>query len=785
MSRHAFIVGFIAVSISVQAQLDHAERWPSPEVWLERVDAVEFGDEMNVSEVYTEANRLIIEQNWAEAEVLLAGLFKADPSNRNFAYKWALCLRSLPGRIEDAVPLVHLAVDGPFADRYNAFASDETLPPEEALELGLEVLQHAYHFTEAQGLAQDVVARYSKRDYRHQRALEIIEECDFALGCVPHPLPMEIEEVVELNSGSADYAPVVSPDGKTLYFTSHRTLEGRFSEEGRIYRSNRTAKGWSHPVRLDLGTAGREITTVGLIGDDAALLAYQGYRGEGSIWKLQRDANGGWTREEKLGFPIDSRHWETAASERFDGKERIFVSNRPGGFGGRDLYRTVMLPDGTWSEPLNLGSRINSDGEEESPVLSADGQTLVFASNGLPGMGGFDLYRCKRLDNGSWSDPEHMGHPLNTPGDEAVLSLDASGQAGYISSARGGGDDLDIYSVKFLEEPGEELAIMLGEVAGWQRGDVIEVRAIDGGTPIFRVFRARPSSGKFLAALPPCRTYNFRWVRKGETLVERDEAVACVDAYGASGAVRRLDPFSWDGKWPMEPAEEPGSREEEMVDVVPDQDTDAGLSVVKAPEMDGGMDAPEEGASDGALAEESVETREDAMVPRAVAEEGERANEASKPSEPEVTIPNAAPVSMLTFEAVKARVDFGYGKYLTGEANDEMLGVAGHIAERNAAGEIPVLSIKGSASYVPVKNKQAYASNEQLAKMRAEHARDAMITELAKRGLQVGIDFQIVLEWEVAGPGYKGDAIQSAGTYRSYQYAQFSLSRALVEMRRG
>jgi len=781
MSRYALVVGCIALGLSVQAQLDHSERWPSPEALLDGVVWNSSGDEMNVAEAYTEANRLIIEQNWLEAEVLLGGLFKNDPTNRNFAYKWALCLRSIPGRMEEAVPLVHLAVDGPFADRYNAFAPDETLPPEEALELGLEVLQLAYHFTEAQGLAQDVVARYSKRDYRHKRALEVMEECDFALGCVANPVAVEIVEEVALNSESADYAPVISPDGNTLYFTSHRTMEGRFREEGRIYRSTRTAHGWSRPVRLELGTAGREITTVGLVGDDDALLAYQGYRGEGSIWKLKRDANGGWTQEEKLGFPIDSRHWETAASERFDGKERIFVSDRPGGFGGRDLYRTVMLPDGTWSEPLNLGSRINSDGEEESPVISADGQTLVFASNGLPGMGGFDLYRCRRLDNGSWSDPEHLGHPLNTPGDEAVLSLDASGQAGYISSARGGGDDLDIYSVKFLEEPGEELAVMLGEVTGWERGDVMEVRATDGGPSVFRVFRARASSGKFLAALPPCREYSFRWVRRGEILMEREEAVACVDAYGASGEVRRLDPFVWDGVMPTAPSiegETLGQESEE--DVVTEAVTEASIAMKE----DAGKIQPDMAGSETRL--DAKENSMEAPVDKS-AEDNEETDGTTEPAENPVEFidPDSAPVTMLTFEAVQARVDFGYGRYVTEEENVQMLSVARHIAERNAAGEIPVLNIKGSASYVPVKNKRAYESNEQLAKMRAEHARDAMITELAKRGMQAGIDYQIVLEWEVAGPGYKGDAIQSVSTYRSYQYAQFSLSRALVEKRRG
>ena len=86
------------------------------------------------------------------------------------------------------------------------------------------------------------------------------------------------------------------------------------------------------------------------------------------------------------------------------------------------------------------------------------------------------------------------------------------------------------------------------------------------------------------------------------------------------------------------------------------------------------------------------------------------------------------------------RIEFGYGKYMTPTGSKEVQNMAVSIAERNEAGDVPVLQIEGSASFVPVKNKKAYASNEQLAKMRAEKARDVAIMELAKLGLQVGVD---------------------------------------------
>ena len=785
----------LMVLVSATGQLDHTTRWPSP---LDLADGLEVKSELNTLETYTEANRLIIEENWTEAAQLMEVLFKGAPDNRNFAFKWALCLQAIPGRIQEAVPLVHLAVNGPFAGRYNAFSIDEVLPPEDALELGLEVLQNAYHFSEAKALAEVMTERFSKRDFRHKRALEVMEECDFAAACVLDPVRMEITSMDALNSSSADYAPIVTPDGLTLYFTSFRDRDGLSNDVGQIFRSQRVGATWSRPMRLDLGTPGRDMSTVGIVGDDAGLLAYQGYRKEGGIWKLTRDEYGGWSYEEKLGFPIDSRHWETSMTERFDGWERVFVSNRPGGMGGRDLYRTVKLPDGSWSEPLNLGRRINTSGEEESPVLSADGQTLIFASTGHPGMGGFDLYRCKRLDNGSWSDPEHMGHPLNTPGNEAVLTMDASGNSGFISSARAGGDDLNIYRVDFVDEPGEELAVMIGEVLAWQAGDVMEVRSLDQGASVFRVFRARKGTGKFLAALPPCREYKFSWVRNGETLMERKEAIGCESAYGVGQEVLRLDPFGIGSADPIDTqnVESPGPDVlEETTDVqaVAASTETAGSSKtewegddVQSAEAQEVMPTLVNDIADAPTAT-AVSVAPDEGVLKKASEEGSEPEGATPLGEPSGTVPEAtsppAPVTMLEFGAVEERIEFGYGQYMSKSGSRELVSMALSIAERNNAGEVPILQIEGSASFVPVKNKRAYESNEQLAKMRAEKARDAMITEMAKRGLQVGIDYQIVLEWGVAGPEYKGDAVEAAPQYKSYQYAKFSLSRTMVEIR--
>ena len=560
---HVFLM-LLAMSLGGAAQMTFDGRWPS---LAELADGSEGPDilvgeeELSAYEAYTEANRLIIEQNWVEAEAILETMMAVDADNRNLAYKRALCLRAIKGRLEEAVPLAMQAIRGEFAKRYNPFDVEMTLPPETALDMALEVLQFSGHYPEAQAVAKTMMDRHPERDFLHQKAKQALADCVFAMGCIADPQRMDIQEEGTLNSGSADYAPVLAPDGESVYFTSYRGQTGAEDKKrGRIFRATRTERGWSPPKEVELGNRGKDMTTVGILGDEETLLVYQSQRNEGAVWKATQDGTGRWAFEEKLGYPIDSRHWETSLTERFDGRERVFVSDRPGGKGGRDLYRTVLLPDGTWSEPLNLGSRINTPGEEESPVLSADGRFLVFSSNGHQGMGGFDLFRCVRLDNGSWSEPEHMGFPLNTPGDEAMVTLDASGQSGYLSSKREGGLDLDIYRVDILGEPEEALAVYLGKVNSWREGDVIEVKSIDEGPAVFRVFRARPGNGDFVAALPPCREYRMSWVRRGKTLESRSEFIPCDAAYGNDREIGRLDPFGKEEKKQVLPREMPNRK---------------------------------------------------------------------------------------------------------------------------------------------------------------------------------------------------------------------------------
>ena len=718
-------------SAPVVAQLSNHARWPAPSALWETL-ALSMEEEEEAARLYRDANRHIGEGQWAEAAILLEDLCERDPDNRNLAYKMALCLSGLKGRIAEAVPFAQQAVQGEFARRYNALDLLERLPSEEALELAMRVLQHAGHYADASGMALRITSRYPERDFRHIEATQTLKDCAFAMRCVANPHDIGVSPEAALNSEALDYAPVIAPDGTSLYFTSDRDQRGSESKrKGRLYRSDRMRSGWGRPVAMEFAAAAEDVSTVGLLGDEETLLVHRGRGNHGNVWTVRWNGKGALEWGEPLESPISSRHWETAMTESFDGQERIFVSDRPGGRGGRDLYRTVRLPDGSWSEPLNLGERINTAGEEESPVMSADGRSLVFSSNGRQGMGGFDLFRCVRLDNGSWSAPEHMGYPLNTPRDEVMVSLDASGQSGFLSSSRAGGDDLDIFSIEMHEAPEEDLAVLLGEVQHWRVGDVLEVTSIDGGVPISRMFRARPESGSFVAALPTCREYRFTWMRGLEEMQSRVERVACDAAYGHDRRVARLAPFG-----------------------VAEQVRPEALPVSFSPRVTEGdpVGGPEETSGGRLVSEVSLSASEEAPA-------------------------------VMEFEAVSATMEFGYGRYLTRSSDSPVQQMVAEVLERCAAGDVPVLSVEGSASYVPIKNARAFETNEQLARMRAEKGRDALVQAMEAMGLEVGVDFVIEMDWGVAGPEYKGDAVTNRSQYKGFQYAKFSLGSQRIERR--
>jgi outer membrane protein OmpA-like peptidoglycan-associated protein/tetratricopeptide (TPR) repeat protein len=325
--------------------------------------------------------------------------------------------------------------------------------------LGLAYQQN-YRFDEA--IEQFTFYRQSltPQEAIQQRAVidRRIAECNHAKSLVKEPLRVFIDNMGSaVNSEFDDYSPVLSPDGSIIYFTSRRPL-GRNPRTDRndhkyfenIFMTRKVGDQWStaEPIVGKINSRTHE-ATAGILPDGQTLYVYRGDKG-GDLFESTFE-KGRWGKPQKLPRALRSRGTqETSIVFTSDGNRVYFVSDRPGGFGGKDIWTAGRNERGRWSEPVNLGSTVNTEYDEESLYLAPDDATLYFSSQGHNSMGGFDVFRTV-FRNGRWTRPENLGYPVNSPADDLFFVMGSDEKTAWFSTMRvdnyGGSD---IYQITFL-----------------------------------------------------------------------------------------------------------------------------------------------------------------------------------------------------------------------------------------------------------------------------------------------------------------------------------------------
>ena len=328
-----------------------------------------------------------------------------------------------------------------------------------------------------------------------------------------------------INSADLEYYPSVTIDDKILVFT--RRVKG-YNED--FFVSARNDSLWSKAKGIDGDINSNFNEGAQNISQDGEWLVFTGCNfpeGMGSCDLFFSSlTKRGWSTPENLGEPVNSEFWESSPCLSPDKRELYFSSNRPGGYGGKDIYVSKRMPNGRWSEPENLGSKINTGGDESCPFIHADNQTMYFTSNGLTGYGGDDLFLARKQTDGSWDNIENLGYPINTTENEGSLVVAADGKTAYYASdrpdTRGG---LDIYTFEMREDirPNKTLWVQ-GKVfdSTTKEGlpSAVELIDIVSGQTLVKV--QTNESGHYLITLPLGKDYAFNVNRKGYLFYSRN-----------------------------------------------------------------------------------------------------------------------------------------------------------------------------------------------------------------------------------------------------------------------
>ena len=341
--------------------------------------------------------------------------------------------------------------------------------------------------------------------YLKEKANALYAVCQFAIQQKNAP-EISINNMGDsINSPASEYFPTVSIQDSLFLFMRRKNL----SRED-FYASNMGVHGFSAAIPLSdtLNFAAKK-GSMSLSADlqtlyYAADYAEQGY-GRYDIYKVQRSA-WGWSKPKNLGQRINSDFWDSAPSIAPDGNSIYFASNRPDGYGGIDIYVSYKNEKGFWEEAINLGPSINTKGDDQTPFIHADNQSLYFSSNGRLGFGGSDIYLARKKIDGSWTTPVNLGYPINTYDNEGSIAVASNGANAYIASDRADSrGELDIYKITLAENTrAYKTWYIKGQIidAKTKKTLAADLQIVDpkSGYPIMEM--QIDSMGQFLLALP-------------------------------------------------------------------------------------------------------------------------------------------------------------------------------------------------------------------------------------------------------------------------------------------
>ena len=361
---------------------------------------------------------------------------------------------------------------------------------------------------------------------KKKEILHLIENCNNGKVLVAKPVEVKITNMgTGINTKYSEYAPLISSDQQTLIFTytgekskggmldekeNSDTITGIYYED--VFISEKDSNdNWtaprsigdnintnSHDACIAFSPDGQQLFIYKIMGLDSGDIYVSNL--EGKDWQMP----------ERLYGDVNTNYWEGSASLSANGKTLYFSSERPGGFGGRDLYCAKLMPDNTWGNVKNLGPNVNTEWDDDAPYIHANGKLLVFSSKGHNSMGGYDIFYSDLKDT-VWGQAENIGYPISEPDDDVFYILSTNTKQGYYSSGKPGGyGEQDIY----VAEPGlpgrsgASLKLVTGEVTLDEKPVRAEVIvSYTDSNAVFGTFHSNSYTGVYMVNLQQEKRY--------------------------------------------------------------------------------------------------------------------------------------------------------------------------------------------------------------------------------------------------------------------------------------
>ena len=361
--------------------------------------------------LFYDASAYMYENNYGAALEYWKKAEDKDRENPNVWYNMGVCYKNSSKDRELAVEYLTKTLDYANPNYVTNDHTERTVPIDCYLELGsaLRMLGKYDESVEMLNKAKEVASSNGREDLvtRANEELEVTANAKNLVNqksCTKNDVA-NVGDVI--NSEYSDHSPVITCDGNTLYFTSKRPNAMNSYDDEKIYVAHKKDNGeWSSPDLLPspINTKGKNESVVAVSNDGKQLYFFRsGSSLQGNLYVVEQNDKGGWGKPKQLSSDINTKYRESHVTISPDGNSMYFSSDRPGGFGGLDIYVKKKLPNGKWSDPQLLPEEVNTASDEEYPFVHPNGSILYFNSKGHENVGGYDVFYSKINDDGTYS----------------------------------------------------------------------------------------------------------------------------------------------------------------------------------------------------------------------------------------------------------------------------------------------------------------------------------------------------------------------------------------------